>query len=190
MDNVDGVLAGQMNQRFQQRGFNDAGWQIFRGNYERFLHQIDPDETSAGWWRVGGEVTASTPIYSRFARGFDHSHGKDALYFDIKDGFFSGKPLGGRYPVTVRVVYYDKGSGRWALEYDAVGDPKKTAYVVTKTDSGTWKDRTVTLSDAYFGNRGPRGADLALVNTDAEDDVFHMIEATRESPPRSPGSGK
>lgn len=179
MDDPDGVLAGQMNQRFQQKGLNDAGWQIFRGNYERFLRQIDPDETSAGWWRVGGGVTPSTPVYSRFARGFDHAHGKDALYFDIKDSFFSGKPLGGAYPVTVRVVYYDKGSGRWALEYDAVGNPKKTAYIVTKTDTGTWKELTVILSDAHFGNRGPRGADLTLVNVDAEDDVFHMIELTR-----------
>jgi hypothetical protein len=179
MDDPDDVLAGQMVQRFDQKGLNDAGWQIFRGNYERFLHQIDPDQTSVGWWRVGGEVTSSTPVYARFARGFDNASGKDATYFDIKDSFFSGQPLGGKYPVTVRVVYYDRGTGRWALEYDAVGNPRKTAYIVTKTDSGTWKERTVTLSDAYFGNRGPRGADLMLVNMDAEDDIFHMVEVTR-----------
>jgi hypothetical protein len=179
MDDPDGVLAGQMNQRFQQKGLNDAGWRIFRGNYERFLHQIDPDETSAGFWRVGGSVTPKTPVYARFARGFDHSTGRDAMYFDIKNSFFSGKPLNGDYPVTVRVVYYDRGRGRWALQYDAVGNPRKTACVVTKTDSGTWKERTVSLPDAYFGNRGPHGADLMLVNMDAENDIFHMIELTR-----------
>lgn len=179
MDDVDGVIAGQMVQRFQQKGFNDAGWRIFPGNYERFLHQIDAGRTSAGWWRVGGAVTPSTPVYARFARGFDHAHGKDAMYFDIKDSFFSGKPLNGACPVTVRIIYYDKGSGRWALEYDAAGNPRKTACIVTKTDSGTWKEQTVRLTDGYFGNRGPHGADLMLTNTDAEDDIFHMIEVTK-----------
>lgn len=179
LDDPDGVLAGQVSQRFQQNVLNDAGWQILPGNYERFLHQIDPDETSVGLWRVGGDVTFSTPVYARFARGFDHAAGKDALYFDIKDSFFSGRPLKGAYPLTIRVVYYDKGAGQWALQYDAVGNPTKTARVVTKTDSGKWKERTVTVSDGYFGNRGPRGADLMLVNTDAEDDVFHMVELTK-----------
>ena len=182
MDDPDGALGGQVNQRLRQDGLNDAGWQIFRGNYQRFLRQIDPDQTSDGWWRVGGPLTASTPVYARFARGFHHAAGKDAMYFDIQDSFFSGKPLAGGYPVTVRVVYYDKGSGAWALQYDAVGDPRKTAYLVTKADSGKWKERTVTLSDAYFGNRGPHGADLMLVNMDEEDDIFHMIEVTRELP--------
>ena len=180
MDSPEAVLNGQGNQRKTQRGLNDAGWEVLPGNYERFLHQIDPDETSIGWWRVGGEVTPATPVYSRFARGFDHASGKDAIYFDIKDSFFSGKPLNGDYPVTVRIVYYDQGAGQWALQYDAVADPKQTAFSVTKTNSGTWKEKTITLADASFGNRGPRGADLMLVNTDAEDDIFHLIELTRE----------
>jgi hypothetical protein len=184
MDDPDHVLAGQMVQRFDQKGFNDAGWQIFRGNYERFLHQIDPDRTSAGWWRVGGALTSSTPIYARFARGFDHSAGKDAMYFDVQDSFFSGKPLGAEYPVSVRVVYYDGGKGAWALQYDAAGNPRKTACTVAQTGSGTWKEQTVTLQDAWFGNRGPRGADLVLVNTGAEATLFHMIELTRA--PRQP----
>ena len=41
----------------------------------------------------------------------------------------------------------------------------------------------VTLNDAYFGNSCPRGADLMLVNTDTEDDIFHMIELTRQRKP-------
>ena len=180
MDSPDAVLNGQGNQRNTQSGLNDSGWEIERGNYERFLHQIAPDETSTGWWRVGGAVTESTPKYARFARGFDHAGGKDAMYFDVQDSFFQGHPLDGAYPVTIRIVYYDKGSGQWALRYDATGDPQKTACVVTKTDSGTWKEKIVVLDDAHFGNRGPRGADLMLVNTDAEDDIFHMIELTRE----------
>ncbi len=186
MDSVDGVLAAQTTQRNTQKGLNDSGWQILDGNYERYLHQLDAEETSVGWWRVGGEVTASTPIYARFARGFEHASGRDAMYFDVKDTFFGGKPLAAASPVTVRVVYYDKGNGRWALQYDAVDEPRKTAFEITKTDTGTWKEKTVILTDAYFGNRGPHAADLMLVNTDAEDDIFHMLEITRPAPPSSP----
>jgi hypothetical protein len=179
MDSVAGVLGTQTNQRNTQDGLNDCGWQIYRGNYERFLRQIDADATSVGWWRVGGPVTESTPVYARFARGFDHAHGQDAMYFDLSDAFFSGQPLAGAYPITIRVVYYDRGTGRWALKYDAVGDRQKMACEVTKTNSGEWREQVVTLGDANFGNRCPRGADLMLVNTDAEDDLFHMIEVTR-----------
>jgi hypothetical protein len=118
-------------------------------------------------------------VYARFARGFDHATGKDAMYFKIKGSFFSEKPLNGAYPVTVRVVYSDKGGGRWSLRYDAVDDPGKTALSVTNTNSGAWKEKVVTLTDAYFGKRGSHGADLVLVNTGAEDCIFHIVELTR-----------
>jgi hypothetical protein len=63
-----------------------------------------------------------------------------------------------------------------------MNEPQKTAYSVTKTNTGLWQEKIVTLDDAYFGNRGARGADMMLVNTDAEDDIFHIIELTREKP--------
>jgi hypothetical protein len=180
MDDPDAVLRGQIYQRSHQSSFNDSGWNIFRGNYERFLHQVNPNRTSVGWWRVGGEITQSTPVYARFARGFDNAGGKNTMYFDIDDKFFANTPLNGAYPVTVRVVYYDKGTGKWALKYDAVGNSRKTAYTVIKTNSGTWKEKTVILKDAYFGNRGPNSSDLMLASVDNNDDIFHMIELTRD----------
>src|SRR5262249_46501738 len=151
---VETVLNGQANQRNTQHGLNDAGWEVLDGNYERFLHQIDPEATSVGWWRVGGDVTPATPAYARFARGFEHASGRDAVYFDLKDTLFSGSPPETTHAVTLRIVYYDNGSGQWALHYDAMGQPDKTACVVTKTDTGTWKEKLVTLSDARFGNGG------------------------------------
>jgi hypothetical protein len=97
--------------------------------------------------------------------------------------------LRGAYPVTVRVVYYDRGRGQWALRHDALDNPERTACVVTKTDSGTWQEKVVTLTDANFGNRCPRRADLVLVNADAEDDIFHLVEVTRQLPAKPPGGG-
>jgi hypothetical protein len=101
------------------------------------------------------------------------------MYFDLDDEFFHGEALGGRYEVKVRVVYFDQGRASWALKYDAVGDPQKTAFTLTKTGSDRWQEKTVTITDGNFFNGGPRNADLVLVNTDDEDDIFHMIEVTR-----------
>jgi hypothetical protein len=184
MDSVDAVLNGQGNQRNTQRGLNDAGWQVFAENYERFLHQIDADETSIGLWRVGGEVTDETPVYARFARSFDQAAGKDAMYFDIKDSFFHGRPLNAGCPVTVRVVYFDRCKGTWSLCYDAVDDAQKTAMTITNADSGSWKEQSITLADAHFGNRGKRGADLSLVRVAGDDTIFHLVELTAMGKPK------
>jgi hypothetical protein len=150
-----------------------------------WLTQIDPNGTSQGLWRQGPK----TQMYGRFARRFDHASGKDAMYFDIDNRFFGGQPLNAGYPVTFRVVYLDQGTGSFALKYDAVNDPEKTAFTVTKTNSGQWKEKIVTVSDGHLFNRisvpssvAPAAtADLMLVNTDAENDTFHMIEVTRDS---------
>jgi hypothetical protein len=154
---------------------NDVGWAIYTGNFQMWLTQINPDATSQGLWRQGPK----DQMYGRFARRFDHATGKDAMYFNIDDRFFNNQPLNGAYPVTLRVVYLDQGTGAWALKYDAVGDSQKTAVTVTKTNTGQWLEKAVTVTDGYFANRMPNGGDLMLVNPDGEDDTFHMIEVIR-----------
>jgi hypothetical protein len=171
------VLATKGDLSKTMKALNDVSYRTWRGNYGMFLRQIEPDATSVGWWRVGNK---SQP-YGRYARGFEHAMGRDKMFFDIADAFFDGKSLKGQYPVKVRVVYFDRGNGSWSLLYDAVDGSMKTAKTVTKTNSGQWKSMEVVLPDAYFGNRGPKGADLMLQNTDTEDDLFHLIEVTRET---------
>ena len=56
-------------------GFNDVGWDLWPDNYARFLYQIDADATSVPLWRVGGPITPTSSIYSRFARGIEHASG-------------------------------------------------------------------------------------------------------------------
>jgi hypothetical protein len=163
---------------------NDVGWQIHTDNFQMWLTQINANGTSQGLWRQGPK----TQMYGRFARRFDHASGKDAMYFDIDNRFFGGQALNAGYPVTFRVVYLDQGTGSFALKYDAVNDPEKTAFTVTKTNSGQWKEKIVTVSDGYLFNRisvpssvaTGATADLMLVNTDAENDTLHMIEVTRD----------
>jgi hypothetical protein len=182
IDDLAGASKGMMFQRKEQAGLNDVGEQVFRGNYQRFLTQINPDNSSVGLWRVGGIVTATSSVYGRFARRFDHASGKNTMAFRLTDSFFSGGRLAGAYSVSVRVMYFDEGRGKWALYYDALGDPNKRAYDVVKTDTKQWKEKLVTLADANFGKSGPLGSDLSLVNLDADDDIFHMVEITRPLP--------
>jgi len=165
------------------KGLNDVGWRVIARNYSRFITQIDPNATSVGHWRVG----PSDEPYGRYARGFENSSGKNAMYFQFDDGFFNG-PTG---DVVIRVIYKDQPSGStWALQYDVGKGNLKTAYTVTNTGADTWKTKTVVVSDALMAHNGPNGADIALVNTDRQDDIFHMIEIERTVRSHPPTSGR
>ena len=180
VDDKNGLLLGQVRQRDTQTGLNDVGWDIWPDNYGRFLYQIDADATSIPLWRVGGPITKTSSIYSRFARGFEHASGKDALYFKLHDGFsHDSKPK----VMSITVVWYDATAGStWKLDYDA-GTPKmKTALSVTGKGDKQWHHETVTVEDAVLRHGGTKGADFALVNTDAKDDIFSLIEVHRGKP--------
>ncbi len=175
MDDVVAATNGQVFQRDNQAGFNDAGWEITSGNYERFITQLNPEATSKSLWRVNGPLTRSSHPFDRFARGFDHANGKDVMAFDLHDKLL---PSPGQ-PVQLSVTYLNRGTGQFALRYDAAGDSQKTAFTVTKTNQGDWVTRSVVVTDWVFKNRGLGGGDLTLVNTDAEDDIFHGLEVIK-----------
>ena len=156
------------------------GWDIWPDNYSRFLYQIDADATSIPLWRVGGPITKTSSIYSRFARGFEHSSGKDAMYFKLHDGFSKdAQPK----VMSITVVWYDGQVGStWKLDYDAGTPTMKTALSVTGKGDKQWHHETVTLKDAVLRHGGTKGADFALVNTDDKDDIFSLIEVHRGMP--------
>ena len=166
------LWAFEVYQRDNQTGFNNAGWGIVPGNYERFVTQINPDTTSKALWQVNGPLTKSSHPSDRFARSFDHASGKDTMYFDIH---YNLLPSLGQ-PVQLSVTYLNRGSGQFALRYDAASDSQKTAFTVIKTNQGDWVTRSVVVTDWAFKNSGPSGADLMLVNTDQEDEIFHSVE--------------
>jgi len=178
VDDEAALLYGQVRQRSMQTGFNDVGWEIWPDNYYRFLYQIDPHATSVPRWRVGGEITRESPIYARFARGFEHASGKDGLYFKLDDEFFSGRE---RKSVTIRIIWYDEHAGStWKLVYDAGADDMKTARSFTGQGDHQWRTETVQLTDAVLDHGGDRGSDFALLNTDDKDDLFSLIELHRD----------
>jgi len=177
VDDKAALTLNQVRQRELQTGFNDVGWQIWPDNYSRFLTQLAPDETSVPLWRVGGPLTKTSPVYSRFGRGFEHATGKDALLFQLHDRFYSGDAP---HVATINVVWFDEIAGStWALDYDAGASGFKTAVSVVGTGDGLWHRVTVTLTDAVLARGGPQGADFVLRNTDALDDAFSLVEVHR-----------
>ena len=82
----------------------------------------------------------------------------------------------------MKIIYLDKGTGKFSVRYDSSSDHDKTAVTITKANSGNWVSKSITISDGVFANKGPKNSDFSLVNEDNEDDVFHMIEIMKSNP--------
>lgn len=160
-------------------GTNDVGWDLIASNYERYIHQITPNVTSAGYWNISSADTAT--IYGRFGRGFDLGKSKDRLYFDVDSSFLNYAPLNSQYPVIFEVTYLDSGYGSWQLYYDAQDSTDRLAASVTNNNSRLWKKIAVTVNDPYFGNRALGGSDFYIKNNGSENVIFSLIELTRSS---------
>lgn len=166
------IRGGMINR--QRDDYNDVGWGILPGNYSKFLHQIDPESTSTGYWHVGPDAQ----VYSRFGRGFHHEVGQTAMSFKLDPGFFA-PPATMPHSVRVRVVYLDRGKGKWSLDYNA-DEKTKSAITVTCDDTGEWKEITAALPRAVFNGKLAKGADLVLQHRGGGDTIFHMVELLRQ----------
>ncbi|MBM7564946.1 hypothetical protein JOC55_001891 [Paenibacillus sacheonensis] len=82
------------------------------------------------------------------------------FYFDVDDGFTENIA---NYDVSVAVDYYDAGSGKMVLQYDAQGanNSFKDAPLFTYGSTGSWQTHTYALTDANFANR-TGGGDFRL----------------------------
>ena len=177
LEDITTALSDSEMDLLAAKGTNDVAWNVFPGNYERFIHQIDANGTSAGYWNVSSAEPNS--IYGRFARGFDIAKGKNGLYFDVEDAFLHNAPLDAAYPVMVEITYLDKGTGSFQLFYDAKGNNNKNSITVNCTNTNKWKKTSVTLNDAYFGNGSINSADFYIKNTGSENVIFSLVEFSR-----------
>jgi hypothetical protein len=164
------ATGGGMKNR-QRDNYNDVGWGILPGNYARFLEQINPEETSQAWWHVGPPDS----IYSRFGRSFDSAQGKTEMAFRLDQRFFVDSSPS---QVRVRLIYFDRGNGTWALDYQGPHG-KKRAVTVICGNSNTWKELNLTLDDARFGYRESEQCHLFLRQLSGSDPIFHLIELQR-----------
>ena len=176
LEDMGSAMGGEM-ENIAANGTNDVGWKLFPGNYEKFIHQINANETSAGYWNVASAEPNTS--YGRFARGFDLAKGKDALYFDVEDSFLHNAALDGAYPVIIEVTYLDKGNGKFQLFYDGKTGTVPSSMSISCTNTNKWKTVAITLNDAYFGNRAANGADFFIKNTGSENVIFQIVELSR-----------
>jgi len=167
------ALSGS-NYLYEAKGMNDVGFELIARNYNRFITQIDANETSVGLWRVG----PTDQPYGRYARGFENSSGRNRMYFDLDDNFLS---LKAKESITLKIIYLDKGTGKFSVRYDSLIDHDKIAATISKTNSGRWVSKSITITNGAFANKGARNSDFSLVNEDNEDDVFHMIEIMKSN---------
>ena len=164
---VTGVGAFAFRQR---KGYVDVLYGGVRGNYHRFLYQIDPPAESIGWWHVG----SSKWPYGRFARSFHFESGRAAMYFRL-DGRLISDKISAR-AIAVSVTYYDGGNGTWQLLYnDSIGG-LQTAVEVTCTGTDGWQKVQVQLSSAKLNGGLEKGADIILRYVSGDDTKFHMVE--------------
>ncbi len=175
------AATGSENDNLSAAGTNDVGWHLLPGNYERYLHQINANATSAGYWNI--DDSHNTVMYGRYGRGFDLVKNRNALYFDIDDNFLRNAPLNSAYPVTIEITYFDSGYGSWQLYYDAQSNTNKSSVQVSCTNTGTWKKKQVVLHDARFGNGSLGNSDFYISNTGSENVIFSVIELSRPPQP-------
>ncbi len=167
------ALSGS-NYLYEAKAMNDVGFELIARNYNRFIIQIDANETSVGLWRVG----PTDQPYGRYARGFENSSGRNRMYFDLDDNFLS---LKAKESITLKIIYLNKGTGKFSIRYDSLIDHDKIAATISKTNSGRWVSKSITITNGAFANKGPRNSDFSLVNEDNDDDVFHMIEIMKSN---------
>ena len=175
MSDIAAAVQGQVFQRDGQIDYNDAGWEIEEGNYERWITQLNPDETSIGLFRVRGPINAKSSIYDRFVRSFQKSTAKNAMYFKFHEELFSNNDLDS---LSFNITWLDNNlNSKWAFKYfNRLG--VKTGLSVKGVGDNQWKSVTVTVKDAVVSKMGFMGSDFFLQNTDDIDDIFHGIEVS------------
>ncbi|MDD7986170.1 hypothetical protein PQO01_14555 [Lentisphaera marina] len=150
-------LGGMANRN--RKGINDAGWKIMPGNYERFVYQLDADETSQPWWSV------DESIYGRFARSFGDKGGK--MFFKINEQFAkSAKKM------KLTITYLDKGQAQWT-----VNQAGKDLQTIRCRNSGEWKKAEFTYIPKANENQDEH--DFIIKKISGVDVTFHLIEVEK-----------
>ena len=82
------------------------------------------------------------------------------MYFNVVGSYaFEGD----RREVEITIEYYDAGTARLRLQYDSLSARYQShTDIVQLTNTNTWKQKTWSVSNAFFGNRQNQGADFRI----------------------------
>lgn len=180
------LMSGQVDQRHYATNMQDVGKNIWRSNFNRYIEEIDFLNNSYPLWRVGKEpgslFTSQDSKYCRYGRGINSN--KHSIYLKFSKDFFTTVLHGeqcnnAEYKVILEVRYFDNEEGKWELGYDSTAGDKY--WTCTKKGSGEYRVETITITDGYFGKRGPKGSDFWLSDAkDSDEDIFSSIEIRRD----------
>ena len=122
---------------------------------------------------LGGSWSGSKEAW--ITRRTDQGTGNRYMWFKIDDGYL----YGGSNPATIKVTYFDVGTDTWKLDYDGAGGVQRTAGIVTKTNSRTWKTQTFNITDARMGNGLLGGSDFRIDCNNDGDEYVHMVDVRK-----------
>ncbi|MCB0167915.1 MAG: hypothetical protein KDI79_27050 [Anaerolineae bacterium] len=189
---------------YREPGRSPGAWVAFRGvknptgsiwagghlegNYEYLITQIEPD-TSADLYAYAGTGKTdefnlnpqSKPITNLGTRSqkegiWARRTNQRPIYLNLNDTFASS--LNGN--IDIRVDYFDQGTDSFKVIYkDRTGQFQ--TQTVKKSNSGQWKEITFMAASYQFNNSLDRSADIVLDPAGDGDDIFHMVEITRNS---------
>ena len=116
-------------------------------------------------------------MFGRYARGFAEPTNPDSAFqLALDRGLWGGLPLTATKTLAVRLLFFDRGTGRFEVRYDGLANHPLTLMNVSKTNTHEWKEACAEVTDGRFGSRGPGGSDIWIRNADTEDDILGAIE--------------
>ncbi len=98
------------------------------------------------------------------------------IYFDVADQLVPPSQTN----VTIKVTYWDAGTDKILISYDAIGNAYKSHYF-TKTNTNTWKTYSAVITDANFVDGVSNIADFRIGN--AGDGSVEYVSAVTVSSP-------
>lgn len=161
---------------------------LFGANYPCYPNPYNPDLPPL----VGQDAASYTDFYdptdwtgvgkeAYTVRRTDQSSGNPYMFFVVDNGYIPGDAT---YSATITVKYFDIGTDKWSLKYDATSG-EKTAGTITKGNTKALKTATFTITDGRFGGRLTGGADFYLDSrngtTNDGNEWIHMVEIERTS---------
>jgi hypothetical protein len=148
------------------------------GNFNFWLFE----RTSLAGGTTVAEWNVTSAKEGRYTKRTDQATGNPYMNFQVLNpSTFYASPG----TVTVRVVYLDRGTDSLKLRYDSFTG-EKDAWTIQKTNTDTWREKTVVLTDARFGNGvGPGGTgtspDLKIDCMSDGNEWIHIVEVKKGS---------
>lgn len=166
---------------------------LFGANYPCYPNPYNPDlpaltgqnpDDYTDFYNPADWTGAGKEAYT--VRRTDQASGNPYMFFLVDNGYIPGDAT---YSATITVKYFDIGTDKWSLKYDATSG-EKAAGTITKTGTKALKTATFTITDGRFGGRLTGGADFYIDSrngtTNDGNEWIHMVEIERTSTVTAP----